>query len=87
MTSLNSKHIIHYLVLLGIMAISFSTLVLISLTRVQQLLVISFTACLYVAYGIFHHKLHHDLTIRIVVEYALVALLVVALFLFVRGGM
>jgi isoprenylcysteine carboxyl methyltransferase (ICMT) family protein YpbQ len=87
MTSLNSKHIVHYLVLLGLMAIAFSTLVLVSLTRTQQLVVIILTAVMYVAYGIFHHKLHHDLTIKIVVEYALVALLVVALFLFVRGGM
>jgi len=44
----------------------------------------SFVYCLY---GILHHGFTHDLTIKIVVEYILIALVVISLFIFVRGGM
>lgn len=79
-------HIVHYLIITGIVALGISVTSLFSANRQIQLLSAIAAAFLYLCYGVLHHHLEHDLTIKIVVEYVLVALLAMALFIFVSGG-
>lgn len=50
--------------------------------RQTQMLVITFTAFLYVGWGILHHLLNHDLRAKIVVEYVLMAMLGITIAVF-----
>ena len=82
---LDREHIAHYLYIAGYIALG-----LIVANKApgknEQMLVVIVFSLLYAMYGIIHHGLEHDLTIKIVVEYVLVALLAIALFFFVLEG-
>ncbi|MBU2577297.1 hypothetical protein KKA69_00530 [Patescibacteria group bacterium] len=69
------EHINHYLVLLFILI--FGALAFFYFQRVPQVQVLSvfITAVFYVVWGIVHHYLEEDLHLRVVLEYAAVALL------------
>ena len=83
---LDKKHRFHYLILLAIVALAVSLTHIFMGNKNAQFIVICAFALVYSVYGILHHSLEHDLTIKIVIEYVLIALLVVSVFLFVRGG-
>ena len=83
---LDRQHIVHYLIILGILFLGFSLFAFFGSNKTSQLIVGILIAFLYLCYGVIHHFLEHDLTIKIVVEYVLVALLVAVLFIFIRGG-
>lgn len=84
--SLDKNHILHYLIILGIVLLGVVSLVLFSADKSIQLIILITITLLYLAYGILHHSLEHDLTMKIVIEYTLIAFLTIVLFLFVRGG-
>lgn len=84
---LNRNHTTHYLILFGIILLGFALLTFFSASKSMQLAACFFVAIVYLCYGLLHHWLEHDLTIKIVVEYVLVALLVAALFVLIRGGL
>lgn len=50
------------------------------------LIFVSFFAASYVLWGILHHLVHHSVTLRIVIEYIVVALLGVAVIFFILNG-
>ena len=52
----------------------------------MQIAFISTTLVGYIVLGVIHHKTHHNLKIKIVVEYLLVALLVASAFLFLNSS-
>lgn len=79
-------HILHHTIVVGILVLGIGLSLLFSGDRNLQLAAIVATGVVYAAYGIVHHRLEHDLTVKIVLEYVLVALLVVVLFIFVKGG-
>lgn len=55
--------------------------------RTLQMFTVVATAVLYVFWGILHHHTHHDLTPKIMIEYALMATLgIVIVLFFLRGG-
>lgn len=83
---LHKNHLVHYLIILGIIALGIGSVTLLSSNKNMQFIMVLAVSLFYLCYGIFHHFLEHDVTIKIVVEYVLVTLLVVALFIFVRGG-
>jgi hypothetical protein len=84
---LDRNHVIHYLIIIGIVALGLSIASLFSGNKMVQFIGFFATACGYVGYAIVHHRLEHDLTIKIVIEYILIGLLPLVLFLFVKGGM
>lgn len=84
--SLDRTHLVHYTTILGIILLGIALLILFSANRGIQLVILITISLLYLAYGILHHSLEHDLTLKIVVEYVLVAVLAIVLFIFVRGG-
>jgi hypothetical protein len=84
--SLDRQHILHYAIVVGIVSLGVASFILFAANRDVQFVIVIAIALFYLAYGILHHSLEHDLTFKIVVEYTLIALLVIVLFLFVRGG-
>jgi hypothetical protein len=69
------KHPIHYFTLLSVMLVGLWGIFLFSFQPAMQLSIVISMSIAYVIWGISHHRQHHDLHIKIVFEYVLVALL------------
>lgn len=78
----NIPHQVYYLVELGVLVSGFFLIVLLSFNFLLQLMTLLIVLILYSALGIFHHKLHHALHAKIVVEYILISGVIFASFLF-----
>lgn len=72
-----TKHIKHYLPLLGIFTVGFFGFAYFSYDRLFQGSIVVSVAIAYVVWGIIHHALHKDLYLEVVIEYILIALLCV----------
>lgn len=81
------KHIGYYICLVFIGALGLFLISQTAYDKKLQMVIVVFTALFYSGWGILHHCLHHDLHIKIVVEYVLIGCLgmIIALF-FLRGG-
>jgi len=80
------KHLGYYISLILILLLG---LVVIFLTRSNigiQGLAILLTVVFYVIWGILHHLINHELTLRIVVEYILIGALGVSILFFMLTG-
>ena len=84
--SMSRNHIFHYTIILGIILLGIGLLILLSANKALQFIALIVISFFYLMYGILHHRLEHDLTLKIVIEYILVVFLVIALFIFVKGG-
>lgn len=85
--SLDRKHILHHFILFGIIILAIGVMAIVQGNRSMQFATVLGFSVVYCLYGLTHHALEHDLTIRIVIEYVLVAFLVISAFFFVKGGM
>ncbi len=72
----------YYFSLAVILLLGFFLSVQTSDNKELQFLTIVATGCFYVAWGILHHLLHHNLTAKIVVEYVLIGSLGMTLIFF-----
>lgn len=79
------NHILHYSIIASVLFLGIASLTFPADKNVQLLIVVA-VALFYLCYGMLHHHVAHDLTIKIVIEYALVAALLIAVFIFIRGG-
>lgn len=79
-------HQIYYLIELIILAVGFFVLYSLSYDLRLQTIVLTGILLFYAVTGIAHHKIHHDLHKKIVIEYILISLLVLAIFLFLNMG-
>jgi hypothetical protein len=75
-----SKHPLHYFVLLSIQLVGLWGLFWFGYQPAMQLSILISMSVSYVVWGIVHHHEHHDLHLKIVIEYILVATLAVLLF-------
>jgi len=80
-------HFFHYLIIVGILLLGVGSIIFFPIGKDLQFVIVAVLALFYLCYGILHHHLEHDLTIKIVVEYVLITLLVMGLFIFVKGGL
>ena len=76
----------YYFVELVVLILGFLSIYFLSYDTKLQEKVLILVLIFYSAIGIFHHKLHHTLRLKIVVEYILVSILVFACFLFLNTG-
>lgn len=80
------KHLGYYFSLIAILALgtflSFQT----SYDRQLQILIVTIMVFFYVLWGILHHLLEHDLSIKIVIEYVLIGSLAMSIVLFLVRG-
>jgi hypothetical protein len=73
--TLNTEHLSHYLVLFGILLVSFAGLILFSYDKNFQIAIGLALCASYVAWGVTHHYLHHDLHMETFLEYLAIAVL------------
>ena len=66
------KHIGYYISLLIILAFGFLITVLASPNKQLQMVIIVLTTFFYIIWGVLHHLINHDLTVKIMVEYILI---------------
>ena len=76
------KHFWYYLSLTIILTLGLVLIVLTAYDKQLQMMVIVMTTIIYVAWSLLHHYLHHSLTVKIVIEYILIASLGLTLSLF-----
>lgn len=69
------EHFGHYLALVFILAFGVGALIFFQRIPQMQIISLFLTTCFYVFWGIVHHYLEGDLHLRIVLEYAAVAIL------------
>lgn len=77
----------YYFVLILILFLGFSLGIVVSADKQLQMVVVLLTAFFYLVWGILHHRLHHDLSLKIVIEYVLIGSLGMSVvFFLLRGG-
>lgn len=80
-------HVLYYASLIGVLALGIFIIYSFSNNQTIQMLTLAGLAISYVIAGTFHHLVNHDLVTKIVVEYVLIAILGIAIALFIlRGG-
>jgi len=72
----------YYLSLIAFLSIGFTLPVFFQGQKELQLACIVFTAFLYVVWGVSHHIIHHSFSIKIMLEYIAIAVLVISVLFF-----
>lgn len=80
------NHLGYYISLMSILGLGFLGALLASPERQLQMVIIVLTTLSYVAFGILHHFLSHNLNPKIVIEYVLIGALGLTLILFIMKG-
>jgi hypothetical protein len=75
----------HYLPLYAILALGALGILYFNYDREFQKGIIIATSLSYITWGIVHHKIHNDLSFKIILEYTAIALLGMAILLSVFG--
>jgi len=82
------SHIGYYIGLFAILGLGLVGTIAVFYDTRLQMLSIFLTAFFYIAWGILHHLINHDLTAKIVVEYVLIGSLgVTVVFFLLKGGL
>jgi len=76
-----SKHLPHYLSLVGILIVAAFGFAFFSYDPLFQSGIAVATVVAYVVWGLIHHWLHRDLTLSVVIEYILIAALGLVIFI------
>ncbi|HVZ67115.1 MAG TPA: hypothetical protein VG917_02535 [Patescibacteria group bacterium] len=79
-------HTLYYVIELIVLLSGFFSVYMLSFNFRLQEITLAIVLLFYALIGIFHHKLHHDLRRKIVIEYVLVSILIFACFLFLSTG-
>jgi hypothetical protein len=83
-----NRHLGYYLSLLGVLLLGFLLIYFVSPNRQLQILIFVVVTLFYIVLGIAHHKINHDLTAKIMVEYILIGAFGVAVMFFLfKGGL
>jgi hypothetical protein len=77
-------HSFLYFIEFGIIGSGFAFLLAFPLNFYHQLTVVGISLLLYIIVGLLHHRMHHDINMKVVLEYILLSALVFALFVFLN---
>jgi hypothetical protein len=80
------KHLGYYISLIAILAFGLVLVLLTANDPKMQSLAILLTVFFYVLWGIVHHLINHELTLRIVIEYVLIGALGLSILFFMLVG-
>ncbi|TSC88191.1 MAG: Uncharacterized protein G01um101416_214 [Microgenomates group bacterium Gr01-1014_16] len=72
-----SRHPLHYFTLLCLQLVGLWGLLWFNYNRPMQISILLSMSAAYVTWGIVHHHQHHDLHVKIIAEYLLMAILAV----------
>ena len=75
MNQITWKHLWYYLVLIVAQLSGIALLLFLAYDRFIQFVVVCFMSSFYVGWSILHHYHHHNVTLKIVIEYILIGLL------------
>ena len=82
------KHLGYYISLIAILVLGLILILLTSPNIKTQAIMVFLTVFFYVLWGILHHLINHELTLRIVIEYVLIGALGMSiLFFMLMGGL
>lgn len=80
-------HILYYFSMIGVVIFGLVLMLNFSPNRNLQIITLFGISIVYVLFGITHHLLNHDLVLKIVIEYVLIASLgIAAAFFIYKGG-
>lgn len=83
-----NSHLGYYISLTVLLLLGFTLASLFSFDKKLQMIIVVITVLFYVVWGILHHLINHDLSIKIVVEYILIGSLgLTAVFFLLKGGL
>jgi hypothetical protein len=83
-----NKHLGYYISLLLLLLLGFLLIYFASPQRQLQLSIFVIVTLFYIILGITHHKINHDLSAKIVVEYILIGAFGIAVMFFLfKGGL
>jgi hypothetical protein len=80
------KHLGYYLSLSAILILGLALILLTSPNLKLQSFVILLTVLFYILWGILHHLINHELSLRIVIEYVLIGTLGLSILFFMMMG-
>ncbi len=73
---------LYYLLLLGILSAGFILFLSFSSNPQMQMAIVTLTSFFYVGFALFHHFLNKDLSVKVVIEYVLIAALGISIVYF-----
>lgn len=79
-------HVFYYVVEAAVLAFGFYLVAIYATNTFLQMSLIAVILLTYSIMGIFHHVRGHDIHPRIVLEYVLISLFIMSVFLFFKGG-
>jgi hypothetical protein len=80
------RHLGYYLSFFLIIAAGVYAVYASSSDKSLQIKFVVLMAASYIVWGVIHHAVHHSVTLRIVIEYVIVALLGIAVVFFILNG-
>ena len=81
---MRKNHVLLYCIEFLIIGGGFALILAVSMPFYTQLFVLSSVLSLYIVIGLLHHRTHHDISVKVVLEYILVSALIFALFVFLN---
>ena len=90
MTYIKSRNIDleYYISLIFILSLGLFFIILAAPNKNLQLILVFLTTFFYIFFGIVHHLINHDLSIRVMIQYIIIgALGVTVIFFFLKGGL
>lgn len=82
---MRKSHLNYYIIEASILGLGFFIAYSMQ-TLSQQTASLIFLVVLYTSMGLIHHKIDHDINPRIVLEYIIISILVVSLFIFLKSS-
>jgi hypothetical protein len=80
------KHLGYYISLITILSFGLILILLKSSNIKAQTIIVFLTVFFYVLWGILHHLINHELTLKIVIEYVLIGALGISILFFMLMG-
>lgn len=78
----------YYISLIFILCLGLFFIILAAPNKNLQLILVLLTTLFYILFGMIHHLINHDLSIRIMIQYIIIgALGVTVVFFFLKGGL
>lgn len=79
------RHFTYYFLEFGVLLVGFVLISAFAYNIYLQVLFLGLTLISYIMLGVIHHEIHHSMKIKIMVEYLLVSLIILAAFVFLNS--
>ena len=79
------RHFTYYFLEFGVLLVGFVLISAFAYNIYIQVLFLGLTLISYIMLGVIHHEIHHSMKIKIMVEYLLVSLIILAAFVFLNS--